>query len=834
MSTIFRIVLSIFLLCLIFSVPTSAQQLDSLNSLNITDTVKKSFRSVLKESAIDRMNTSREKYREDTIRLKQYKIYEELVKTNRQVKVYLKKGIDTQRLARRLKSVAAIYEIVKDGIFINKGTAQTQRNLSISAGLLTRLIEDMTRQKDEIDTYTNGLSNYRNKIDSLQSDTAGYIFPSDLVKAIKYLIRLKVIAKEVNPIDTAMDKALSNIQDLQTKTDFALTEFKIASEEVEAYRLELSKTELKREFDNIWGPVGYFRPFNQIIDFSVAKEMLSIQYYINDNIGKLIVMLLLILASTVFIRSVKEKIILEGKFNNDFKDQLVLRYPALSAILIVVSLFQFCFFEPPFIFYFGVWTVLCICLTIIFRNFITRHWMIFWIITVTLFVAAGLDNMILQASRTERWIMFGISLSGIIYGSYILLSGHRQELREKYIIYFIVFMILLELASLIFNVEGRYNISKALMISGYVGVIVAILFLWGNRLINEGLCLASSIYKQPDKNLLYLNFDRVGNKTPFIFYVALVIGWMVLVGNNFYSFKQLSTPLNEFLTQSRTIGSYSFTINGIFVFLIITVCSFLLSRLISFFASDPGNTHNNIPGKKNVGLGSWILLIRIGVITLGMLLAFAASGIPLDKITIVIGALGVGIGLGLQGLVNNLVSGLVIAFERPVKVGDSIEVNGKSGTMQSIGFRSSIITLDDGAALVIPNGDLLNHQLINWTTGKNSKRLSITVGVEYNSDLEQVKGILNNILQSDERIAKYPAPVVVAKEFGTNSIDFQVVFWLHNIGQSAVVTSDIISKINSGFKEAGIIIPIPRQDLYIRSEENILPKTKKKPDQAEG
>jgi small-conductance mechanosensitive channel len=160
-----------------------------------------------------------------------------------------------------------------------------------------------------------------------------------------------------------------------------------------------------------------------------------------------------------------------------------------------------------------------------------------------------------------------------------------------------------------------------------------------------------------------------------------------------------------------------------------------------------------------VGIGSWLLLIRIFIISLGLFLAFAASGIPLDKITIIIGALGVGVGLGLQGLVNNLVSGLIIAFEKPVNVGDSIEINNKAGKMKSIGFRSSVVALEDGAHLIIPNGDLLSQHLVNWTMGKNNMRIMIKVSVAHDTDLDKAKQILNKILESEDRILQYPVPV---------------------------------------------------------------------------
>ncbi|MGY0037558.1 mechanosensitive ion channel family protein [Pedobacter sp. NJ-S-72] len=154
------------------------------------------------------------------------------------------------------------------------------------------------------------------------------------------------------------------------------------------------------------------------------------------------------------------------------------------------------------------------------------------------------------------------------------------------------------------------------------------------------------------------------------------------------------------------------------------------------------------------GIGSWLLLIRITILGIGLFLALAAAGIPMDRIAIVLGALGVGIGFGLQSLVNNLVSGLIIAFEKPVNVGDIVEVDGQSGVMKSIGFRSSVIANWDGADVVMPNGDLLGSHLVNWSVGGGKRRTYIIIGIAYDADLRKAKELVSELLNADDRITK--------------------------------------------------------------------------------
>jgi len=223
------------------------------------------------------------------------------------------------------------------------------------------------------------------------------------------------------------------------------------------------------------------------------------------------------------------------------------------------------------------------------------------------------------------------------------------------------------------------------------------------------------------------------------------------------------------------------------------------------------------PGGKKAGIGSWLLLIRISIITIGVLLAFAAAGIPMDRLAIILGALSVGIGFGLQSLVNNLVSGLILAFEKPINVGDVVEFGGQSGTMKSIGFRSSIIRTWDGADVIIPNGNLLSEQMINWTMGNRNRRVEIVAAVAYGTDRGKTKKLLLDLLAADKRIAPTPQPIVLVKDLNSNGIEIRILFWIEDFETWIQIKSDMIEAIDEAFEKEGIQIPNPSQDLNIRS-----------------
>lgn len=802
----------LLLIAFLYVTPALALQ----DSTKQQDTLESPLVRKLKKIAEEDIIKSNKEFQNEKIVNKQRIVLESVRNLNQQAKLLLKKAVDTNSLNDFLLDTKRSLEIVKDGIWINAGSNQTQRNLTVSAAILVELSSRVANRKQLLDNYAIKLRAVKTRIDSLSNDPSLYAFPSDSVGLIKFAKRMFVTAKEMAPIDTALEKASAALEELQLKTDLMAYDLRSAQEDIEIYSARLAANTFKHEFPNLWNKPASSRPFQEILNFSLAKELLLLHFYIENHPGSLLILLVLMLCSWSFLRSLKRNLKQEELLSKDYSEQLVVRYPLLSAVLIVLSIFQFIFPSPPFIFSSILWTISAICLWIIFRGHITGYWLRFWTIILLLFILAGADNLVLQASRPERYAMLLLSLTGAIYGFFILTTAHRFELKERKIKYALIFLTVLQIGATLFNLFGHFNIAKSLLVSGYIGVITAILFLWVIRLINQGLTMAFKAYKQPSPKLFYVNFDRVGENAPWPLYLVFILGWITLVARNFYSFRRFSVPLIDFLTSDRTIGTYSYSITGLLVFVLILVCSFMLSRIVSYFATAPDVFHPSVKTHKRA-MGSWLLIVRIFIICIGLFFAFAAAGIPLDKFAIVLGALGVGVGLGLQGLVNNLISGLIISFERPVNVGDIIEINGKIATMKSIGFRSSIVTSSEGPNVIIPNGELLSQQLINYSMGKNIKRCSLMVGVAYDTDLERTHDLLKQVLQADERILQNPAPDAFFKEFGDSAVEIEVIYWARNIREYFALRSDLISRISTVFKSEGIAIPFAQQEVFIKN-----------------
>jgi small-conductance mechanosensitive channel len=810
---------SYFLFSLFFfwsgTIGVVAQKNDTI-ALNAKDSTSQSaYTRRLQKVGSDGFIKGLEEFEATRVQGVQRSVMSQVKNTVQEARKYLGSGFDSLRIEKELVLINTQREIVEKGVFDSDDLLESDRNLAVSRAILWELFDKANTYKEKIQDRSQELFRLSYEIDSLSSIEEIYKFSSDSVLAAAYATKFVLVAKEIEPAFNALHITLKSLDKLQSKTDQVLISLQASILEIERRRGELNHDILSKEV-NGFSNVGFTSfSFWEVAKMSHQKEFLALSLYFQIYSGRIILMLVLVLLLTFFISNLKINVREEAHLEEEKNQHLVLKNPFFSSLIITIGIFQFFFPSPPFVFYFLIWMIAGISLSILFKQFLSKYWMVFWVVVLIVFFISNSINLLLAFTQVERIAMLILSSIGVLYGLFLFANDKRVQLKERRILYFVAFMLGMQSLSLIFNIYGSLNFSKALLVSGFLGVVLGVILLWTVRLINQLLALASHIYNKPDKKLFFINFDKVGEKVPSFFYLLLTFGWIILVGRNFYAYQLISGNFTNFLNTPRILGSYEFTINGLFIFLVILVVSVLLSRIVSFFSSEPDAA--NAPSKrKHISLGSWLLLVQIFIISMGLFLAVAASGIPLDKITIVLGALGVGIGLGLQGLFNNLVSGVIIAFENPVKVGDLIEINGKPGVMKSIGFRSSVVNMYEGASIIIPNGDLLGQQLVNWTMGKG-KKISIVVGVAYGTDLEKTSNLIREILNSDLRIHQQPIPRVLPLEFGDSRIDLEIAFWVTHYLEVPFVKGDIINQIDVMFKKQGIVIPFPQRDIHFRS-----------------
>ncbi|MDH4300744.1 MAG: mechanosensitive ion channel [Nitrospira sp.] len=211
-------------------------------------------------------------------------------------------------------------------------------------------------------------------------------------------------------------------------------------------------------------------------------------------------------------------------------------------------------------------------------------------------------------------------------------------------------------------------------------------------------------------------------------------------------------------------------------------------------------------------------IVRYVVVAIGLIIILQAVGINLSTLTVLFGALGIGVGFGLQSITNNFVSGIILLLERPIKVGDRIEVGGVHGDVVNISPRATTIVTNDNIAIIVPNADFISSKVVNWSYTNRNVRFNFPIGVSYGSDPDQVRRVLLEVALAHQGVLKDPKSSVLFDGFGDSSLNFLLRVWTREFATvPGVLRSDLYFAISRAFKEEGIEIPFPQRDLHIKS-----------------
>jgi small-conductance mechanosensitive channel len=370
-----------------------------------------------------------------------------------------------------------------------------------------------------------------------------------------------------------------------------------------------------------------------------------------------------------------------------------------------------------------------------------------------------------------------------------------------------VMMAVAVVANIIGNVSGAGVLTSGLLTSVFTALVV-----WVGAVVVRGaeaVILRTEVAQR--LNMVRKNAANIRAVTGKLVRFAAIALWAVYTLAGFRILEPVAGFVGKLFKFKISVGSFSISPLGFVPVLVAMWLTFKISKLVRFTLETDVMPRVELPR----GVPSTISKIAHYIILLiGFFVVVAMLGLDFGKLAIILGALSVGIGFGLQNVVNNFISGLILLFERPIKEGDRIDLGTTSGVVRKIGMRASVVETWQGADVIVPNATLISSELVNWTLQDEVRRIDIQVGVAYGTDPERVLALLLEVARQHRDVLADPKPFAMFVRFGANSLDFELRAWAG--GDFLRVGSELRVAVSRALREAGIEIPFPQVDLHLK------------------
>jgi potassium efflux system protein len=414
--------------------------------------------------------------------------------------------------------------------------------------------------------------------------------------------------------------------------------------------------------------------------------------------------------------------------------------------------------------------------------------------------------LLLVLSISAAWTALWVSLQIVRDPPRIPRGWHRATLLGSRL------ALVLFATAAVADIVGAVGLATLLVTEALVGVFAALLLWFAAVLLRAVVRVLLLTGTARRWGVVRLHAEEVRRLLFWLVDIAAVICWAAVMLREIKALAPVMAALKRALGARLPLGEITIVPGDILLFAVVVWVSFKLSQLLRIsFETDVYprmDLPRGVPGAIN-------RLTHYTVMVVGVMFAATAAGVDFTRLTFVIGALGVGIGFGLQNVVNNFVSGLILLFERPIRIGDKVEFGELSGTVEHIGIRASVVRTWQGAEVIVPNANLISTEVINWTLSDDRRRMDIPVGVAYGTDPEVVIELLLDGARNHPEVLGDPEPAAFFMGFGESSLDFQLRAW--TTGDIVRIPSELRVAVTRALTDAGIEIPFPQRDLHLRS-----------------
>ena len=678
------------------------------------------------------------------------------------------------------------------------------QNLQMNQTLLDELESNNKECLGDLKEYEQTLNELKTKILNLRKDSILvkiFTTPSLRVQFKEQFVELK---KKRIVMDSLIKGTTLQINNLQARTSSNLINIKELMYLTDTQMKSVSIKAFGKERRYLWetvnqkanGAVGFRKFIN-------SEQQISGYYFVYTRSSRA----LLLFTSLVFFfwvffnyRSLK----LRDKLDSveEFNFTYIRPTPYLITLIFIFTLAPVFDLRAPALYIEGVHAILAILLTNLFYRRLSRKLFTQWCIFVLFLFAPAILRLLGMPPRFQRWLLFFLSIGATGYGILVLKTLDEKVKRYRVLITVGITVVVFSLVSVLCNLFGRFTLTQIFYTTGVSAFLHAVSLTILATMIVEAFLLQMKSSRIRKGYPEYFDWKPVINGVKRITGIGAIVIWVVMFTTNLNIFNGIYESIMELLTEKRVIGSFSFTFGGIVLFLGIIWMANFLQKYIAYFFGDTGEDTLD----DNKGERSKLLVTRLVLLIGGFLIAVAASGLPIDKITVILGALGVGIGLGLQNIVSNFVSGIILIFDKTIRIGDVVELSNKKGRVKEIGVRSSTLLSDDGAEIIIPNGTILSNNIINWTLSNNHMRIDMVFTIAKPFNGPEVITMIKEVIKTNENIFVNKEPIVIISPVNKVNSTIKIYFWCKDISQAETTRSDVNEQIFDLLEEKGIEI----------------------------
>ena len=424
-----------------------------------------------------------------------------------------------------------------------------------------------------------------------------------------------------------------------------------------------------------------------------------------------------------------------------------------------------------------------------------------------------LEQAILEVEMLAGIVVLGRSLTS---GSLRLRSGAGAETERVRVFRIGAGLVVLTLAAgLVAGATGYMRLARLLASSVFSGGVLALTLYACTRVATGVVALTLRVWPLNLLQMVQHHRDQLERRVHGVLIVFAIGAWAARFLDRIDLFQPAWSLGGAILTAKLGRGSISFSAGDVLEFVLTVWLAYLVSAFIRFVLREDVYPRTRLTRGISYAISS---LLNYVIIALGFALALGVLGLDLTRVTVLVGAFGVGIGFGLQSVVNNFVSGLILLFERPVHVGDIVEVGELSGEVSRIGIRASTVRTWQGAEIIVPNAQLVTERVTNWTLSDRTRRIDLRVGVDYGSAPEKVVEVLEGVGRAHPQVLKDPAPQAVFIAFGDSSINFELRAWTNRFERWPKIQTELAVAVYAALPAAGMTLPFPQREVRILND----------------